>query len=60
MSMRKFFIFSVVQSKLMMVVQTAMIFSIVAGSLVPANLSILAPCDLFKEVVWKKSGFYVN
>ena len=33
---------------------------IFAGSLESANSSILAPCDLFKEVVRKKSGFYVN
>ena len=31
-----------------------------AGSLESANSSILAPCDLFREVVGKKSGFYVN
>ena len=36
------------------------IFGIVAGSLESANSSILAPCRLFKEVVGKKSGFYVN
>ena len=33
---------------------------IFAGSLESANSSILAACRLFKEVVGKKSGFYVN
>ena len=32
----------------------------VAGSLESANWSILAAHNLFKEVVRKKSGFYVN
>ena len=32
----------------------------IAGSLESANSSILASCDLFKEVVGKKSGFYDN
>ena len=32
----------------------------IAGSLESANLSILATRNLFKEVVGKKSGFYVN
>ena len=35
-------------------------FTFIAGSLESANSSILAPCRLFKEVVGKKSGFYVN
>ena len=34
--------------------------SIFAGSLESANWSILAACNLFKEVVGKKSAFYVN
>ena len=33
---------------------------IFAGSLESANWSILAVRNLFKEVVGKKSGFYVN
>ena len=33
---------------------------VVAGSLESANWSILAARNLFKEVVEKKSGFYVN
>ena len=33
---------------------------IFAGSLKSANSSILAPCDLFKEEVGKKSEFYDN
>ena len=33
---------------------------IIAGSLESANWSILAVRNLFKEVVGKKSGFYVN
>ena len=33
---------------------------IIAGSLESANSSILAPCDIFKEAVEKKSGFHVN
>ena len=33
---------------------------IFAGLLESANWSILAARDLFKEVVGKKSGFYVN
>ena len=33
---------------------------IFAGSLESANWSILAARNLFKEVVGKKSGFYVN
>ena len=35
-------------------------FKLVAGSLESANWSILAARRLFKEVVGKKSGFYVN
>ena len=31
-----------------------------AGLLESANSSILVPCDLLKEVVGEKSGFYVN
>ena len=33
---------------------------LIAGSLESANSSILAVWRLFKEVVGKKSGFYVN
>ena len=33
---------------------------IIAGSLESANSSILAARRFFKEVVGKKSGFYVN
>ena len=31
-----------------------------AGSLESANWSIVAPLEVFKEMVGKKSGFYVN
>ena len=34
-----------------------MIILLIAGSLVSANSSILAPCDLFKEVVVKNQDF---
>ena len=33
---------------------------LIAGSLESANSSILVVCNLFKEVVGKISGFYVN
>ena len=47
-----------------MKVRTISIFlrfsKIIVGSLESANSSILAAHSLFKEVVGKKSGFYVN
>ena len=37
-----------------------LVYIVIAGSLESANSSILAAHRHFKEVVGKKSGFYVN
>ena len=53
-------VFSMFEWRYRNIKQKLNVLAVIAGSLESANSSILAARRFFKEVVGKKSGFYVN